>query len=624
VRAVLAGSPALLTALRELVSRRGDEVVEAADGGAVVAALARGPTPDVVAVTADDEVAAIALVRAARSHVRGEGAALLALVPEAAVDGALGAGADFAMALPLSPATLASALRSLERWQEARQAAGRAGETDSDLFFRRNPSPMWFFDVDTLEFVAVNDAAVQKYGYSREEFLAMTLKEIRPPEELARLLQVTSQVAPGLERTRGWRHRSKDGRIFPIEIISYPVRFQGRSCELVLAHDVSERVEAEQRLEELRAQLAVSDRMASIGTLAAGVAHEINNPLTWILANLTFAVEALAEGTDPDLGAVREALAEAGDGARRVRTIVRDLRGFSRADDEKLGPVDLARDAAATLNLAANELTHRARAVVSLAGLPPVLGNEARLGQVLLNLVVNAIHAIPEGDVAGNEIRIAGSVTGDRVALTVSDTGSGVDPALADRIFEPFFTTKPLGEGTGLGLWVCRRIAQSLGGTLELQPAREQGAAFRLVLPMAPTLAEAPRAAPPARAPVGRRPRVLVVDDEPLVGRSIRRALASTAEVVLDGSSRAALERLARGERFDLVLSDVMMPELPGADFHAALEARHPDVARSIVYMTGGAFSPREREFLERVPNVRFEKPVDIAALRELVLSRAG
>ena len=624
------GSGPTLAMARELVTQRGHAVVDVlrADGADGVAeVLTRISTPDLALVEAADRGSAARLVSAVRSHVRGEAAGLLALVPEEALEAALGAGADLALPSPTSRSVLAAAIASLGRGVRPERAAGEGSDAGQDIYFLRNPNPMWFFDVDTLRFVAVNDAAVQKYGYSREEFLAMTIKEIRPPEELDRLLRVTGRVERGLNTTPGWRHRARDGRIFHVEIISYPVRYAGRSCELVLAHDVTERVEAARELEELRAQLTISDRMASIGTLASGVAHEINNPLTWIVANLAFAAEQLPAFQAPsdEAGrAVRDAILEAAAGARRVKTIVGDLKTFSRGDEEALGPVELRAVVAAAIGVASSELSHRAGVVVDVGGAPPVLANEARLGQVILNLIVNAAHALPDGDAARQEIRITAAREGDRVSLVVSDTGPGIEPAIAGRIFEPFFTTKPVGQGTGLGLWVSRRVIGELGGSIELLPSTGKGAAFRVLLPVAPAGPPAPvaQSAAPAPRPT-RRPRVLVVDDEPMVGRALLRAIGSAADVQLETSASDAVARIARGERYDLILADVMMPAMPGAEFHAALERLDPAVAAGVVFMTGGAFTPREQEFLARVPNLVLEKPVDVGRLRDLV-SAAG
>jgi PAS domain S-box-containing protein len=514
---------------------------------------------------------------------------------------------------------VAAAIAAVERAVPRLRAAGAPAEPGHDLYFARNPNPMWFYDVDTLAFVAVNDAAVRKYGWTHEEFLRLSIKDIRPPEDLDRLLRATSRVPAGLDHTTGWRHRARDGRIFHVEIISYPVRYAGRPCELVLAHDVSDRIEAERKLEELRAQVALADRLASIGTLAAGVAHEINNPLTSVLANLAFVRDRLASLPGGEAAAVAEAISDAADGARRVQIIARDLKGLSAADDAQAVPVDVGRVARSAIALASNELRHRARTELDAAGAPRALASEGRLGQVLLNLLVNAAHAIPEGDVGRHAVRVSARGEGGRVLVEVSDTGGGVPPEIRARIFDPFFTTKR-GTGTGLGLWVCRRIVTGFGGTIELLPAGGPGATFRITLPAAAAgAAPAPERRPAPRPPSERRPRVLLVDDEPLVGRALARALADDAELHVETSPRAAVARLQRGERFDLVLCDVMMPELPGADVHAALERLDPALARSVVFMTGGAFSDREQEFLASVPNACLEKPLDLARVRALL-----
>jgi PAS domain S-box-containing protein len=605
--------------LGAVIAERGHAAVHAATARGASDALAHGPTPDVVIVVAADAVGAVEVVRAVRGLVRGEVAPLLAVIPEAAVEAALDAGANLALPSPVPVAQLRAALASGERAAARLRAATSPSDPAHDLYFTKNPHPMWFFDVDTLAFVAVNDAAVQKYGWTRDELLRMTLRDIRPEEELARLVERTGRVATGLDRSTGWHHRARDGRIFHVDIISYPVRFAGRACKLVLAHDVSQRVAAERAVEELRAQVALSDRMASLGTMAAGVAHEINTPLTFVLANLAFADERLAASPREDAAALREALAEAADGARRVQSIIGDLKSFSRRAEAEVGPVDLPRIVASAVALAANELRHRARVELDVAGAPPVLATEARLGQVLLNLLLNAAQAVPEGDANANVVSVIARADGDRVRVDVSDTGGGVPEDVRQRIFDPFFTTKRIGEGTGLGLWVSRRIATDLGGTLELVPGAGRGATFRVTLPVARSPSPAP-APPPARAaPPSPRPRVLVIDDEPLVGRALQRALRAEAEVEVEVSARKALERLTRGERFDLVVSDVMMPELPALQLHAALERLDPALARSVVFMTGGAFAAQEAEFLARIPNVCLEKPIDLQRLRALL-----
>jgi signal transduction histidine kinase len=383
---------------------------------------------------------------------------------------------------------------------------------------------------------------------------------------------------------------------------------------------------------QMREQMVLSDRMVSVGTLAAGVAHEINNPLTVLIANLDFIAKdaemltplvgagvAAPAGDEPadlvqDLG---KCVADARDAADRVRVIVRDLKVFSRVNEEELSRVDLRRVLDSSLRMAWNEIRHRARLVKDYGDVPLVLANEARLGQVFLNLVVNAAHAIPEGRLDENEIRVTAKADGADVVVEVRDTGSGIPAEIRTRIFEPFFTTKPIGVGTGLGLAICRKIVESLSGRIDLESEIGKGSVFRVSLPAARGGEEpAPSPAPPRPT---RRARVMVVDDEAALGEAVRLMLAPDHEVTVATTAGAALRRLVGGERFDVILCDVMMPQLTGMDLHTEIQRVAPDQVDRVAFMTGGAFTPRAREFLSRVPNPQIEKPFDQQGLRELL-----
>ena len=314
---------------------------------------------------------------------------------------------------------------------------------------------------------------------------------------------------------------------------------------------------------DLKAQLAQTDRLTSLGTLAAGVAHEINNPLAYVLLNLGFVHEQLAKLFRPDadehVHEVRRALEHARDGAERIRDIVRGLKTFSRPENEMVAPLDVARVLDATIAMVANEVRHRGRLVKDYATTPTVVANEARLGQVFLNLLLNAVQALPEGRVESNVIRVVvrpGS--SDNVVVEVHDNGVGIAPQVRGRIFEPFFTTKPVGIGTGLGLAICHGIVTDLGGTLTVESEVGAGSVFRLELPTGRSRGSAAvpvttSARPPPRVSTSKG-RILVVDDEPIVCFSLQRLLASEGEVVAVTSAREALARIASGERFDVLL----------------------------------------------------------------------
>ncbi|MEP7121454.1 MAG: PAS domain S-box protein [Byssovorax sp.] len=375
---------------------------------------------------------------------------------------------------------------------------------------------------------------------------------------------------------------------------------------------------------EIMARLLATDRLASMGALAAGVGHEINNPLAYVVANLGFLAEDLPQLvstlSDDRACEVLECLHDAQEGAERVRQIVRDLKVFSRVDDVENTPVDLERVLELAVSMAGNEIRHRARLVRDYHAIPLVQGNEGRLGQVFLNLIVNAAQSIREGNVAGSEIRIVTrSDPGGEVRVEIHDTGAGIPAELLQRIFVPFFTTKPVGKGTGLGLSICNTIIESAGGRLTVESEVGKGTVFRVFLPVSsPDRLDAPE--PRARLSSGcLRGRVLIVDDEELVGGALRRLLGREHDVTLVTSGRAALDYLASGAPVDVILCDLMMPAMTGIDVHEELSRTAPHHAARMVFLTGGAFTARARDFLDTVPNERVEKPFDSAALRALV-----
>ena len=294
---------------------------------------------------------------------------------------------------------------------------------------------------------------------------------------------------------------------------------------------------------------------------------------------------------------------------------------FSRGEEANLGPVNVERVIESTLRMAWNEVRHRARLVKIYGGVPAVNANESRLGQVVLNLVVNAAQSIPEGNYERNEIRIETKLdaSGLNVVITIADTGCGIPPEIQTRLFSPFLTTKPIGIGTGLGLSICHRIVTELGGTIDFFSGAGRGTTFRVALPLADLAA--PLAASPARAAAagGRRGSVLVIDDDVALSHSVQRILTAEHDVRAIDSAKVALELFGEGQRFDVVLCDLMMPQITGFELFARLNDVDPKQAARVVFMTGGAFTPTARAFLDSSPNHRIEKPFDVQELRALV-----
>jgi CheY-like chemotaxis protein len=311
----------------------------------------------------------------------------------------------------------------------------------------------------------------------------------------------------------------------------------------------------------------------------------------------------------------QDLLAQIRTGAERVRQVTGDLRTFVRPDDQTVTAVDLAAVVRAALDLVRKEIEPRAQLEVTVGVTPPVEGNEARLLQVLLNLLVNAWQALPDPDPARHRISLRTYAEEGRVCIEVSDTGSGIPPEDADRIFEPFYSTKDVGAGTGLGLFVCRNIVVDLGGDISYRPRPGGGAVFLVRLPASqdlspprPTPLHAGRVPP---APSGVRQRVVVVDDDHAVAQMLAASLEDEYDVRVVHDSTQAIELLARSE-FDLAYCDLMMQGLTGVDIYDQLQARAPQALPRLVFMTGGAFTRRTAEFTKRFPDQVVYKPFDI------------
>ena len=384
--------------------------------------------------------------------------------------------------------------------------------------------------------------------------------------------------------------------------------------------DITERVTAQ-------AHLVRAERLASMGTLSATVAHEINNPLTYILGSLGLVAARLTDPLSllPGAQELAEHVESAREGADRVRRIVRGLQAFSRRDDDRLEPTDLHPAIERAIEMTGNAIRHRARLVKYLERVPPALASDLRLGQVVVNLLMNAAHAIPEESLEANEIRVRTSFDEDRgeVVLAVEDTGSGMEPGVLSRLFEPFFTTKTLGEGNGLGLSICHGIVESFGGSIEVDSVVGKGTNFRVRLRASTSAPPAARREfPHSDALPPRRGRLLIVDDDEKVGEALACLLRADHDVEVSVEPRAIAERLLAGERFDAILCDLMMPGMTGMELHAIVVREVPDQAERFVFVTGGAFTPAATDFVGRVSNTVLEKPTISRALNAAVAAQ--
>ena len=497
-----------------------------------------------------------------------------------------------------------------------------------------------------FDLIYTNALFRETLGYTPEELRGMRLVDLATEPFRRRLDEVFRAAAEGIA--------SRNVEVSLLRVEGAPLDFELNMVPLFLddvfeggfaiLRDISERKKAQ-------VQLAHADRLASLGVLAAGVGHEINNPLTVLSSNLYFIKQELGDlgqllhnledrlaarlgpqearqilresgitGEPSCQSELSEMLGEATEGAERVRKIVLELKAFSRQDSDLRGPVQINEVVESALAMARNEIRFRARVRKELGHVPEVLVDEGRLSQVLLNLLINAAQAIEEGHVEDNLVTVRTWAAGGEVSVEVHDTGEGIPEEDLDRIFDPFFTSKPPGIGSGLGLSICHSIVTSQGGRIEVESRPGRGSSFRVHLPRAPDghdLAPVPPAEEEAsRSSAGGR--ILVVDDEPSICSVVCRILRGH-EVVSASSGNEAQQILERDVDFDVILCDLMMPDISGMALHRWVSARDPDLTRRMAYMTGGACTPRARAFLADTTCAVIDKPFEAEQVRSLV-----
>lgn len=598
--------------------------------------------------------------------------------------------------------------RSPDRASSPSTRGGDAGLRDVDGrdLFERAPRVMWVYDIETLRFLAVNDAAVATYGWTRDEFLAMDLRAIRPAEDIALVEQSVATTHAAYARSSGWRHRWRDGTVRDVEIASHDIRWDGRAARLVIVDDVTVRREAEQALlamndrlsdqaalldlatdaivvydldgkvtywnggaertfgwrsadavghalvrllglasaawataraalitagawrgewrgrtrhddprvlsvsqtlvrhpdgtpkvvlailtdvtaqRKLEAQFLRAQRLESIGTLAGGIAHDLNN----MLLPVVMSIELLAAEVQTPDG--RELLRTIETSARRGADLVRQVLSFARGVEGERTPVVLADLLSGMTRFLHDTLPRHIDIDIAIPrSIPPVMGDATQLHQVLLNLCVNARDAMPDGGTlrisastvaldANYRVMLPIHTDGPFICLEVADSGCGIDAAVLDRIFDPFFTTKDVGHGTGLGLATVQAIVRSHGGFVTVYSEVGSGTTFRVYLPVVDAVASSTL---PAREAAGDLPRgsgelVLVADDEAAIRAITRQTLEAYGYRVLtaaDGQEALELFEAHRGE-VALVLTDMMMPHLDGPGLIRAVLQRDP------------------------------------------------
>ncbi len=512
---------------------------------------------------------------------------------------------------------LGAAFNEMAQRVDVEILARETAEAQWRLLFRANPFPMWVFDETTLRFLAVNDAAVARYGWSQEEFLAMTIAEIRPSEDVARLVDAIV-VRDAMAATVGeWQHCDRAGEVFMVEVTSTAVEFDAAAARLVMVHDVSARRALEQQLRQ-------AQKMEAVGRLAGGVAHDFNNSLA--------VISACAELTVADLrsaGQTTEHLDEILRATGQARALTRQLLTFSRQQVTRPEVLDPTPVVEAVVRMVSRLVEEDVRIIARLEEhLGRVRIDPVQLEQVMLNLVVNARDAITtQGAITvATTVRDVDAAVasgqglpgpGPYVVLSVSDNGTGIPPEILPRLFEPFFTTKPVGEGTGLGLATAYGIVSAAGGGITVYSEVGVGSTFRVYLPLILD-ASAPRATPPHSTPLPRSAGgevVLLVEDDVAVRTVTAAVLERLGYVVLAAEAPdAALALVADPDTVvHLVLSDVVMPGMSGPALVQRLRAARPEL-RTIL-MSGYAGDAVASRGVEASGLPFLEKPFTLAAL---------
>jgi PAS domain S-box-containing protein len=511
-----------------------------------------------------------------------------------------------------------------DRYEWEREMAER--EHRYRTLFEVTPLPAWVYDVDSYRFLAVNPAAIAQYGFTEEQFLSMTILDVRPAEEIERLkaqVRARQNGGEGPARGRGYRHRKADGTLMDVEIISHAFDFEGHPARIVLVNDVTEQHRLRVREREMEQQLVQAQKMEAVGRLAGGVAHDFNNLLSVVMS----ATEMLADAL-PAESPLREEVSDIRQATERGAALTRHLLAFGRKEVHAPELLDVHEVVANVERLLTRALGGGVQLVIHRgAGDARVMADASQLEQVLVNLAINARDAMPRGGslVIASSVRMLsaadaeplGLAPGEYVALEVIDTGVGMDETTRSRAFEPFYTTKGPLAGTGLGLSTVYGIVRQSGGVVTLTSAPGEGTKVRIFLPVggrapAPSAQSGPET---AFAPTGPRAsgRVLLVEDEPRVRVQARRLLERCGYSVLeapDGAHGLQVFSAQRGT-IDAIVTDVVMPVLGGVEMVSRARALAPEVP--VVFVSG--YTAEDQDLPLDARTVFVPKPYTMASL---------
>ena len=450
-------------------------------------------------------------------------------------------------------------------------------------------------------------------GFHKRDLLGQTLEILLTQEDqdLADAEIISQESKQGLELNV----RRANNSTYLAEVRAAEIEYGDGPAQMIQIRPVpavSRKVATERAL--------LADRMITIGTIAAGVAHEINNPLAYVMANLEMLHLDLSEMNDPGMESHVSLIQTSMEGAQRIRQIVTDVLSFSRAEDSKDEVIHIQDLLETSIRMSWNQIRHRASLVREYSDIPGVTGNSARLGQVFLNLLVNAAQSIGEDDETRNQIGVRTQRNGPFVRIEIYDTGKGISTDALPHIFTAFFTTKPDGVGTGLGLSFCKRVIEEMNGTISAHTELGKGTTIRLDLP-ASSESPASQETLTSMPPVSDRPstlKILVIDDEAAMAKSIAFILRGD-EVVQAQTGLEALHILDEDNTFDAILCDLMMPHHSGAKLYPMITERHPRMRNRVGFVTGGSFTEQTRNFIESTQCPVLLKPFRARDLLDLV-----
>ncbi|HEY5956120.1 MAG TPA: PAS domain S-box protein [Polyangiaceae bacterium] len=518
---------------------------------------------------------------------------------------------------PGSIAGYVALIRDLRASRDAEDAVRRAEERFERLVESMITS-VWL--VRRKHVAYVNRAAAEMFGVERTLLIGANVAELFHAEDAGVLLANLGRIERGeLVPPHEYRAIARDKTPLVIELSCVILEYEDEPTVLIFGRDVTERKREEQRLLQ-------ADRLSALGMLASGMAHAINNPLTYVLLNLDHLLRRLPglAGDPLAITDVMARLAEAREGAERMATIVKRMRSFARTDETANRILDLRTVLESVLELVGHEVHHRGRLTTRFEDVPPVLANEAKIEQICLGLLLFAAQMLPDDAAKRHEVRL--SLESDErkfAVLEIVCEGCDVGAINVDRLFDPFNSNDD-GRALGIGLNVCSGLVEQLGGHIEAQVLPGTGLLLRTAIPCVPIqrVIESQRSIEPTSSLLPSAPgtaRILVVDDDPGVGKALRLMLEGEHDVEALTCPREALRQLLSDSSYDLVFCDLMMPDLSGMDIYQVLRFNRPGYESKIVFMTGGAFSTSVRRFLAQVPNQRIEKPFNLRALQRII-----